>query len=401
MIVVIGNLFFAIGYRYQYYRYTQNFNHKIARIVSKLEESYPDIEKSEWMEVLNTNEEEQETSFHEYGIDLINDSLILENDRYFIYFTIFNLGMFTFLVLVIYLFFIQYHRKKDRKLKEITEYIRQINRQNYQIDMDDHTEDELSILKSEIYKTTILLKETAQNSYQDKVNLKKSLSDISHQLKTPLTSIHILLDNLLTGEHISDKVKKEFLKDIKRETTNVQFLIEALLKLSKLDADTIHFINQEEMVEEVINDAIKKVELLAELKEITIQRKSANPNSKIICDKKWQVEAITNILKNSIEHSDVHSTITLSYEQNKLYTSIKIQDTGKGIHSKDLPHIFERFYVGKNSSSHGVGIGLALAKSMIEKNGGKITVFSKEGKGTTFLLRYNRMKTDLCDAKEI
>ena len=140
--------------------------------------------------------------------------------------------------------FLKYNHSKDKKLKEITKYIEEINNKNYKLDIEDNTEDELSILKNEIYKTTIMLKEVAENSMKDKTCLKDSLSDISHQLKTPLTSIIIMLDNILDNPNMDDATKNEFIKDIKREIVNINFLVESLLKISKLDASSVTFINK-------------------------------------------------------------------------------------------------------------------------------------------------------------
>ena len=142
--------------------------------------------------------------------------------------------------------FLKYNNSKDKKLKEITQYIEEINRKNYKLNIDDNTEDELSILKNEVYKTTIMLKEQAENSLNDKVNLKNSLSDISHQLKTPLTSITIMLDNIIDNPNMDQETRSEFIKDVKREITNINFLVQALLKLSKFDTNTIKFTNKEE-----------------------------------------------------------------------------------------------------------------------------------------------------------
>lgn len=154
--------------------------------------------------------------------------------------------------------FLKYNKSKDKKLVQITRYIEEINNKNYKLDIDDNTEDELSILKNEIYKTTVMLKEVAENSKKDKENLKNSLSDISHQLKTPLTSITIMLDNILDNKDMDEDIRNDFIKDIKREIINVNFLVETLLKLSKLDADSVKFINKKENVRKYITREYKK-----------------------------------------------------------------------------------------------------------------------------------------------
>lgn len=264
-----------------------------------------------------------------------------------------------------------------------------------------------------------MLKEQAENSKNDKISLKKSLEDISHQLKTPLTSITIMLDNILDNPNMDLKTRNEFIKDIQREIANINFFVQTLLKLSKFDADTITFKDKQEKIRDIVEEAIKNVSTLCDLKnmEIVINSESCEfiePSTKnqlnelvekgtevkpqqnpqqfksptVICDLKWQVEAITNILKNSVEHSKENSKIYIKYDENNMYSEIVIKDNGIGIDKHDIKHIFERFYKGKNSSKDSVGIGLALAKTIIEKDDGYITVDSEQGKGTTFCIRY-------------
>ena len=149
----------------------------------------------------------------------------------------------------------------------------------------------------------------------------------------------------------------------------------------------MHFIKEQVRIKDIIDEAIKNVSVLCDLKNINILV-SGNANVKILCDFKWQVEAITNIIKNCVEHSEVNSNLEIFYEENNIYSEIKIRDYGSGIDKQDLPHIFERFYKGKNSSSESVGIGLALAKSIIESNNGYISVESQVSNGSLFIIKY-------------
>ena len=231
-----------------------------------------------------------------------------------------------------------------------------------------------------------MLKESAENSNQDKINLKKSLEDISHQLKTPLTSILILLDNLIDDQNMNIETRNDFLTDIKREIININFLVQSILKLSKFDANTIHFIKEETTLNKIIKEAVKNVSTLCDLRNIKIEI-NGDEDAKIICDAKWQIEAITNILKNSIEHSQDNHKIVVKYEKNNIYSNIEIQDYGEGISKKDLKHIFERFYKGENASKDSIGIGLALSKTIIEEDNGTISVESNEN-GTKFTIKY-------------
>ena len=384
-VIILAVALFGAIYVYQYKVYTNNFNNKIAMIITKLTEEYPNLSESELFEIINNQGNINEELFDAYGIDLNKDAVVIENERIFSKFLICNIIFIVFIYIIILFLFLIYNKSKDKKLNEITKYIEEINNKNYKLDIDDNSEDELSILKNEIYKTTIMLKEIAENSKQDKIKLKDSLSDISHQLKTPLTSITILIDNIIDNPEMDKETKAEFAKDIKREVTNINFLVQALLKLSKLDANSVKFINEDVTVESIITESMKNIAVLSDLRNVKI-KVNGDKNAKVHCDFKWQVEAITNILKNAIEHSNTNGNIQINYEENQVYTKIEIIDYGVGIDKEDLPHIFERFYKGRNSSPESVGIGLALSKSIIENNNGYISVEAEQG--TKFIIKY-------------
>ena len=381
--LILGNIFFF----YQYHSYTQNYNNKIASLVNLLDKEYPDIDRNELISILNSDDKESEDIFSRYGIDIQNESIIIENDRLFSGFIIVYNILFIGLALSLILLYLKHEKVQNKEIKKIARCIEEINKKNYSINIDENSEDELSILKNELYKITIMLKEDAENSKKDKLKLKDSLSDISHQLKTPLTSINIMLDNILDNPEMDDKTKEKFIQNIKREITNISSLVGEILKLSKFDASVIKFEEQQVFINDIVKSAISNVEMMAELKNINIEVNNQD-NIKLVCDAKWQIEAITNILKNCIEHSKDDSTITIDIDFNKIYKQITIKDNGEGIDEKDLPHIFERFYKGKNSSKDSVGIGLALAKTIIEKDNGSIKVDSKKGKQTIFTIKY-------------
>lgn len=387
VVIIIFLITFSILIYKQYKTYTYNFNQKIAGIIDNVLEKYPDIEKREIVEILNSSDKTNNEILKEYGIELDKDSVILENNTDFQKFIIIDISTLILFILILSIIFFKYNHSESKKINEITKYIEEINRGNYKLNIEENTEDELSILKNELYKITIMLKEVAENSQKDKTTLKDSLSDISHQIKTPITSILIMLDNILSDENMPEDIKKDFIKDIKREIINIKFLVESILKLSKIDSNSIKFIKKEVFIKDIINEAVKNVSMLSELKNIEIIV-LGDDSIKTICDLKWQVEAITNILKNCIEHSYENRKIYINYNQNNMYTELKIEDNGTGIDAKDLPHIFERFYKGKNSSSDSVGIGLALSKSIIESNNGYIQVDSELNKGTTFIIKY-------------
>ncbi len=383
--ICILSLFLIIRV-YEYKTYTNNFNNKLDMIIGTIKEKYPDISDTEIIKIINNEETTATDIFKQYGIELDKDSLILENNKDFTRFLILDGIAFIGIIFGLIGLFLIYDRKKDKELAQITKYIEEINRKNYSLKIDEISEDELSILKNEIYKTTIMLKENADNSLKDKINLKKSLEDISHQLKTPLTSILVILDNLIDDEDMPKEVRQDFIRDIKREVSSINFLVQSILKLSKFDSNTIIFIKENILLKDIVNESVKNVSMLCDLKNVDIEV-NGESKAKVNCDFMWEVEAVTNIIKNCVEHSNNGSKITVNFEQNNVYSSIIIQDFAGGIDKEDLPHIFERFYKGKNASQDSVGIGLALAKTIIENDNGNINV-ETDNIGTKFIIKY-------------
>mgnify|MGYP004605499641 FL=1 len=371
--------------KYEYQVYKDNFDTKITSIILKIKEDYPNITDEELYNILKSSKKDGKV-LEQYSLTIDNKSLLKENDNKYQQFLVTNI-MIVFISTIFLIFlFLRFNAKKDREINKITKCLEEINKRNYKIDIEEMSEDELSILKNELYKVTIKLKEDAENSKQAKKDLKDTLADISHQLKTPITSILIILDNIIDNPDMDKNTKEDFIRDIKRELLNMNFLALNLLKLSKLDSNTVHFLKKEVSLDEIVTSSIKNVSPLCDLKNITIT-KNLEPGIKINCDLNWQVEAITNILKNCVEHSKENSKIDITTSANKVYLSIKIRDYGTGISKKDLPHIFERFYKGTEGSTNSIGIGLSLAQKIIESNDGLINVETGPD-GTTFTIKY-------------
>ena len=376
----------------QYKTVTITLNEKIAEIMGKISESNPEIDSREIIEILNSakNTEQYEkgqTELSKYGIEIdkINSIKLIENQMKT------NLKLNVLIILLFSILWmtiiILYLRKRDKKIKQITNYINQIKNKKYDLNIKENTEDELSNLKNELYKITIMLKEESEISKKDKENLKMSVEDISHQLKTPLTSITIMLDNLKDNPNMEEKTKQKFIFEISKQVEWINWLVISMLKLSKLDANVVQFYDEKINLKKFIGEIIKNLEIPIEVKNQKIII-DGNENVSFIGDYKWQQEAITNIIKNCIEHNANNGTIYINYEENSLFTKITIRDEGEGISKEDLKHIFERFYKGKNSSENSVGIGLALAKNIIEKNNGMINCKSELDKGTEFVIKY-------------
>lgn len=374
---------------YEYKTYTKNFNNKISAIVTLVKDKYPEITDKEIIEIINSNKQSDDSFFLKYGIDIDNKAVLLENDKSYHTFLLINMSFLIITIASLCILYFRYNYKRKNDIKDIIKYIEQINRRNYELEIDTISEDELSILKNEIYKTAVMLKEAALNSNKDKLNLKKSLEDISHQLKTPLTSILVLLDNLIDEPDMDSSIRNDFIIDIKRNVININFLVQALLKLSKFDANTVHFIKKENDLEMIVKEAIKNVSTLCDLRNINIKLNTLE-NAKVECDAKWQIEAITNIIKNAIEHSKDNSSIIINIDNNRVYSKIEVIDFGDGISKRDIKHIFERFYKGANATSNSIGIGLALAKTIIEEDKGTIAVESNES-NTKFTIKYFKL----------
>lgn len=376
----------------QYKEVNNTINKKIANIIGRIKENYTNIDTKDIIQILNSDEydytlKKGKEELIKYGINIeeINSIIEIQNQMEK------NLKINVIIIIIFSILWIIavfiYLNKRNKKLKEITNYIYEISNKNYQLDIDDNSEDELSNLKNELYKITVMLKEESENSKKDKENLKISVQDISHQIKTPLTSISIMLDNIKQNHNMDENTKQKFIFEISKQIEWINWLVISMLKLSKLDADVVEFHTEYINLNQFINSIIKNLEIPIEIKNQNIIIKG-NQKDSFIGDYKWQQEAVTNIIKNCIEHNKNNGTIFIEYEENSIYTKISIKDEGEGIPKEDLRHIFERFYKGKNSSESSIGIGLALAKSIIEKNNGMITCKSEIGKGTEFVIKY-------------
>ena len=279
-----------------------------------------------------------------------------------------------------------YKKREEDKIRLITNYLKEINNHNYNLDINNYYEDEFSYLKDEIYKTAISLNEQTINLENDKNNLKKSLEDISHQLKTPLTSITLMTDKILSG-NMEKKETHDLLTNIHRKVVNTNFLVYSLLKLSLLDTNTIEFKKEKINLKKLLDDIKDNLGVISDLKNVGLDIVCDSTIS-IMGDETWESEALTNIIKNAIEYSKEDGKVEIIVQDNELFTKITIKDYGLGMSDEDKKNIFKRFYKGSNSNSNSFGIGLSLAKQIIEKDNGNVSVTSTLGVGTVFTIRY-------------
>lgn len=383
VIILIYVFSFNMVFLYQENIYKEKYNMFVNNIISVIKEKYPDISNKNIIDILNNKT--NLNYLNEYGIDVDDEFALIsmhkENKKIFIINNVI-LGSF---ILVLSIILIINKNYENNKLEEIIHLIEEINKKNYNLNIKGTDETMISKLKNEMYKTVVMLKNDADNSLKDKIIIKTYLEDISHQLKTPLTVINISLDNLIDNPNMDEKNRNEFISKISKEVTNINNLIQNLLKLSKFDVNVINFINKSVSIKELINKSIDKISLIADLKNINIKVNILN-DFNLNIDLNWQIEALSNIVKNAIEHSNENDIVYINCNDNKIYSKIEIINNGI-INDKDLNKIFDRFYTNKKGYSESVGIGLSLAKNIIEKNNGKIDVYSKDGK-TIFTIKY-------------
>ena len=280
--------------------------------------------------------------------------------------------------------FVWQTKKRYNKLSDLNNYLSAVCSGNYDLKISENTEGELSILSNNLYKVITILKSQNEMLIADKTYLADSLADISHQLKTPLTSMMVMTD--LLKENNQPEKRDEFLSIIEGQLDKMKWLITNLLKLSKLDAGTADFKREPFLIKVVIEQSIKPFLVTLDLKQIELI--NSVEDFTFTGDDGWTAEAFGNIIKNCIEHTDKNGRLEILSSRTSLYNSIIIRDNGCGIAKEDLPHIFERFYHGKNSHSDSVGIGLALAKTVLEKERATVAVKSEVGVGSEFEIRF-------------
>jgi signal transduction histidine kinase len=273
-----------------------------------------------------------------------------------------------------------------REIYKLSGYLQQISSGDFHLDVRDNYEGELSILKSQIYKVTKMLSEQGAVLHEDKAKLSNAISDISHQLKTPLTSMMVMAD-LLSDKNLDDRKRAEFTRNLQVQLERMEWLVSSLLKLSKIDARTIMFKKEKVLVKDLIQSAVEPLLIPIDIKMQSLDIQG-DDSAAFIGDFNWTIEALINIIKNCVEHTTEEGEISIMYSENALFTEIAIADNGKGIAKEDLPYIFKRFYKGKNASDDSVGIGLAMAHSIITSQQGDIEVQSQPGVGTKFQIKF-------------
>ena len=274
--------------------------------------------------------------------------------------------------------------ERYRKIASLASDINSVLHGDNTISLENYTEGELAILHSEIYKMTIRLREQQQKLMSDKAYLADSIADISHQIRTPLTSINLLVQ-LLSAPNLSDERRQELTHELYGLLSRIDWLITTLLKISKLGAGTVQFKAEKVSLETLINKSCSTLLVPIELcgQELVI-----NAAGNFVGDLAWTCEAIGNIVKNCMEHTPEGGKIEIEAVENVLYTEIVIKDNGTGISKEDMPHIFERFYKGKDSDDKSFGVGLALSRMIITSQKGTVKAENRKPTGAIFSIRF-------------
>lgn len=277
-----------------------------------------------------------------------------------------------------------YRRKHRERLRELSIQLDRLLHDGTPLPISAYSEGELSILATQLQKVTLRLQESAEQSQADKLALAQSLADISHQLRTPLTAMN-LTAAMLREPGLSEQRRMALSRELQTLLDRTDWLVESLLKLSKLDAGTVALRQEPVSVRALIQRAASPLSIPMELRD---QRLTVSCGDEaIICDAVWTAEGLGNILKNCVEHTPAGGTIAVTAGETALYTSITVEDTGPGFDPEDLPHLFERFYKGKNAPESTYGIGLALARTIVTAQNGTIQAMNT-GTGARFIIKF-------------
>lgn len=350
----------------------------VSNITNWLIEEYPDDEQKimRYMKEYDTEKENTGQDFLSiYGFDKSDFWKPYRN-------TVFVSTVFCVLILfvlfVLFLYLLQ--SKKRHRIREMTDYLTKANL-GKDVTILPGIEDDFSGLEDEIYKNVTEMRLAKENAIKERQNFAESLANIAHQIKTPITSISV------TVQLLENKLEEVETVKLKRQISRISQLIDTLLTVSKIDAGILELKKNNVDVYTLLELSIEALESQIRSKEIKIVLPNY-PEVFFIGDLDWSVEVFINLIKNSIEHMPDKGTICFDYKKNPLYVEILVMDNGKGFDEKEIPYIFNRFYQGSQKSMSGTGIGLSMAKSIIEMQNGFITAKNLNSKGACFIIRF-------------
>ena len=403
VVLVVGVVVYMSWIGWYTHKYKNIENTYIRCIMENVISQYPDFDMEEVAIILNKSYGELESSTtSEEFYSILRRNVITDNTFYIkdmsdirnVNIIVSTLIIGVMSVLFIICFYI-YLRRRKNAIVQLQDYMDKISRGNYELEINDNSEDELSSLKNSLYKIMVYMKEQADSARIKKVMLAQSVSDISHQLKTPLTSTQILLDNLNDNPDMEYATRKKFIYEALNQVNGMSWMIVTMLKLSRIDAGVVEFNNETISINKIIEEAVGNLEVIAEIKNVNIEKYIDNHNENklnksdiyINGDYNWNREALQNIIKNAIEHSNDKGTVKINITDNDVYTAVYITNRGDKLSDQRQKQIFERYYSEAKYEDNSMGIGLPLAKAVIEKQGGYISVESDDEE-TVFIVKY-------------
>lgn len=403
VVLVISVVTYISWISWYTHKYKNMENTYIRCIMENVINQYPDLDMEEIAIILNKSYSELESSTTSEEFDsILRKNGITDNTFYIkdmsdirnvnIIVSTSIIGVMSVLFIIC---FCMYLRRRKKDIFELQDYMDKISRGNYELEINDNSEDELSSLKNSLYKIMVYMKEQADSARIKKVMLAQSVSDISHQLKTPLTSTQVLLDNLNDNPDMDYSTRKKFIYEALNQVNGMSWMIVSMLKLSRIDAGVVEFNNENISINKIIEEAVGNLEVIAEIKNVNIEKNIDNRNEDelnksdiyIKGDYNWNREALQNIIKNAIEHSNDKGTVKINITDNDVYTAVYITNRGEKLSDKQQKQIFERYYSEAKYEDNSMGIGLPLAKAVIEKQGGYISVESDDEE-TVFIVKY-------------
>lgn len=403
VVLVVGVVVYMSWISWYTHKYKNIENTYIRCIMENVISQYPDFDMEEVAIILNKSYGELESSTtSEEFYSILRRNGITDNTFYIkdmsdirnVNIIVSTLIIGVMSVLFIICFYI-YLRRRKNAIVQLQDYMDKISRGNYELEINDNSEDELSSLKNSLYKIMVYMKEQADSARIKKVMLAQSVSDISHQLKTPLTSTQVLLDNLNDNPDMEYATRKKFIYEALNQVNGMSWMIVTMLKLSRIDAGVVEFNNETISINKIIEEAVGNLEVIAEIKNVNIEKYIDNHNKNklnksdiyIKGDYNWNREALQNIIKNAIEHSNDKGTVKINITDNDVYTAVYITNRGDKLSEQRQKQIFERYYSEAKYEDNSMGIGLPLAKAVIEKQGGYISVESDDEE-TVFIVKY-------------
>lgn len=394
IIFIIITAFIVIAFCSTFYFWSESIKNGVhnqnAAAVGSIISIHPELSDVIVPSIINSKSEDIEAgnkAFEKYGytknVALNNAPVIKE-----LYNTVllFGCGIILLCSFSLFLFMYLSYKRFYSDVGEISKAAQKVVDGDFSEEFDCEGEGEMDILRHNFNQMANRLRLSVERLQREKVFLKDTIADISHQLKTPLSTLTINNDLLLENSEMDTGTRRSFYEADSRQITRLQWLIQSLLKMARLEAGAIAFKKEDVSLKDVAENCIESLSAFADEKSVKITADDVDAH--FTGDREWTSEAALNIVKNAVEHSK-NTIVRIEPFKTQLSSGVIISDNGEGIDKKDLPHIFERFYKSSNTvKANSIGIGLSLAKAIIEGQGGSISVKSERGKGTTFTITF-------------